>query len=161
MHLWLFFSASHPATPLCPRFWMNWASICLTNFQVSSFHQLPLCHIGSCFPCLASTGVGCRSSEHRRKPVGSSREEGRAPGCHGWRRRWSGGAIEQPPERLRAATCCPKALRQKLLIKASWSLCGWGPFTGLPGTKHSLSQQCSQATWLSVCCLFIYWASYV
>lgn len=24
--------------PSCPRFWMNWASICLMNFQVSSFY---------------------------------------------------------------------------------------------------------------------------
>lgn len=41
-----FFSAFCPAMLLCPRFWMNWASICLMNSQVSrSYVTLFFCHI--------------------------------------------------------------------------------------------------------------------
>lgn len=66
-------------------------------------HMLPFCHLVTCVPFLTST-VDCRSSEHRRKLVSSSRKEGRAPGCSGWCRRRSGGATEQPQERLTAVT---------------------------------------------------------
>lgn len=96
-------SASCTVTPSCPKCWTSWVSICPTNCQVrksnASAHVLLPFSDFFRTPC-----VHCRSSKHRGKLVGGWREEGQAPGRPGWRGRRSGGAAEQPPERLNAVT---------------------------------------------------------
>lgn len=95
-------------------------------------HMLPFCHIVTCVPFLIST-VDSRSSEHWRKLVSSSRKEGRTPGCRGWCGRWSGGATEQPQERLTAVTAAEDVNKN------------------IPGSPQLVSFQ--RLYWHNICCL--------
>lgn len=119
---------------------MNWVSIYRTNSQVRSLCRF--CRLPS-LPFLTSPPVGSRSSEHRRKLIGSGGEESRAPGRRGRRRRRPGGATEQPPERLSSSGRRGRRYKHTrisaigFLFKASLA-------------QHYLSEQCSEA----VCCIF-------
>lgn len=141
----LLFSASRAATPSCPRFWMNWVSIYRTNSQVRS-SCCRFCPLPS-LPFLTSPPVGSRSSEHRRKLVGSGGEESRAPGRRGRRGRRPGGATEQPPERLSSG-----GRRSRRYKHTRISAIGFLFLASL--AQHYLSEQCSEAVWLPVCCIF-------